>query len=72
MFDDKDGVAFVYEAVEDSEEGFDIFEMEAGRRLVEDKERLAGVAAGQFGSEFDALVFAAGEGRRRLAELDVS
>ena len=45
--------------------------MEPGGRLVEDVERAAGVALGQLGGELDPLGLAAGERRRRLAEVDV-
>ncbi len=46
--------------------------MEAGGGFVEDVEGAAGRAAGEFGGEFDALGFAAGEGGGGLAELDVA
>ena len=46
--------------------------MQAGGRFVEDVERSAGVAFGEFEGEFDALGFAAGEGGGGLAEADVA
>ncbi len=46
--------------------------MEAGRRLVEEVERRAGGALGELPRELDALRLAAGERRRRLAEVDVA
>lgn len=41
--------------------------MQAGGGFVEDIERSAGVAFGEFEGEFDALGFAAGEGSGGLA-----
>ena len=49
-----------------------VVEVQAGRRLVEDVERPAGAAPLQLARELDALRLAAGERRRRLAELDVA
>ena len=46
--------------------------MQAGGGFVEDVERSAGVAFGEFQGEFDALGFAAGEGGGGLAEADVA
>src|SRR2546425_6970263 len=45
--------------------------MESRGRLVEDVERPAGRDLAELGRELDALRLAAGERRRRLAELDV-
>lgn len=56
---DKDGVAFFYEAVEHSEEGVDVLEVETCGGFVKYEEGLAGVALGQFGGELDTLVFTA-------------
>ena len=44
--------------------------MQAGGGFVEDIERSAGVAFGEFGGEFDALGFAAGKGVCRKAALE--
>lgn len=71
VFDDDNRVAAVHEAVEDFEELFDVVEVEAGRRFVEEVERAARIAARKLGGEFDALGFAAGERGRGLAERDV-
>ena len=71
VFDDEDGVAEVDEAVEDVEEVVDVGEVEAGGGLVEEVEGVAGVRFAEFGGEFDALGFAAGEGGGGLAEFDV-
>ena len=46
--------------------------MQAGGRLVQDIERVAGGAAGEFGGQFDALGFAAGQRGRRLAQMDIA
>ena len=46
--------------------------VQAGRRLVEDIERVAAPGALQFGRELDALGLAAGEFGRRLAEPQVA
>lgn len=72
VLDDNHGVAAVDEFAEDFEEAVDVVGVEASGRLVEDVEGLAGAAAGEFGGEFDALSFAAGEGGGGLAEFDVA
>ena len=61
----------VDEAVEHVEQLVDVVEVQAGRRLVEDVERPAGGALAQLLGELDALRLAAGQRRRRLAEVDV-
>ena len=71
VLDDDDGVAGVGQAVEHAEEPVDVLEVQAGGRLVEDVERLAGGAAAELLGELDALRLAAGESRRRLPEVDV-
>ena len=60
------------QAVEHFEQLADVLEMEAGGRLVEDVERLAGGAPRQLLRQLDALRLAAAERRRRLADLDVA
>lgn len=72
MLDDDHGVAAVDEFTKDFEQTADIVGVEAGGRLVEDIEGLAGTAASELSGELDALGFAAGEGGGRLAELDVA
>ena len=72
MFDHHDGVALFDQRVEDFEEFADVFEVEARRRFVEDVERVAGGAAGEFLGELDALRLAAGQGGRLLPDLDVA
>ncbi|MBR0045065.1 MAG: hypothetical protein IJP56_09535 [Synergistaceae bacterium] len=71
-FDDNHAVAAGDEFVEDAEEAFDVVGVEAGGGFVDDVEGFASGAAGEFGGEFDALGFAAGEGGGGLAELDVA
>ena len=64
-------VALLDQAVEDLEQPLDVGEVQAGGRLVEDVERVAGGDLGELGRELDPLRLAAGELRRRLAEADV-
>ena len=82
VFDDDDGVAFIDEAVEDEDEFLDVLGVKADAGFFDEVEVvvLRGVCAfadgfaafGEFGDEFDALGFAAGEGGAWLAELEVS
>jgi hypothetical protein len=58
--------------VEHFEQLADVLEVEAGGRLVEDVERLAGGAPRQLLGQLDALRLAAAERRRLLADLDVA
>ena len=60
VFDDDDRVAQIGETVQDFEKLFHVFEVQSGGRLVEEIERLTGLALAQFASELDALRFAAG------------
>ena len=72
VLDHDDGVAVVAQAMQHVEQLLDVVEVQAGRRLVEDVERAAGVALGQFARQLHALRLAAGQRRRALAELDVA
>jgi hypothetical protein len=72
VLDDDDRVAGLDEPVQDLEQLLDVGEVEAGRRLVEDVERLAGRAPRQLGRQLHPLRLAAGQRRRRLAEVDVA
>ena len=72
VFNDNHGIAAVDEFAEDFEEAIDVVGVETGSWLVEDVEGFAGAAAGEFGGEFDALGFAAGEGGGGLTEFDVA
>ena len=71
VLDDDDRVAEIDQPVQHVEQLADVVEVQAGRRLVEEVERLAGVGPGQLGGQLDALGLAAGERRRGLAERQV-
>ena len=62
----------VDEPVQLRHEPVDVGGMQAGGRLVEDVQRVAALGALQLGRELDALRFAAGQLRRRLAEAQVA
>src|SRR4029077_2835357 len=66
------GIALVGEAVEDLKKLANVLEVEAGRRLIEDVERLAGGGAQYLLRQLAARPLAAAERRRRLANLDVT
>lgn len=72
VFDEDDGVAGVGEGVELGEEFFDVGGVEAGGGFVEDVEGVAVLGALEFGGEFDALGFAAGEFGGGLSEAEVA
>ena len=72
MLDHDHRVALLDQRVEDLEQFADVLEMQAGGRLVQDVERVAGGAAAQLLGELDALGFAAAQRRRLLADLDVA
>src|SRR5438270_95877 len=61
-----------HEAVEDVEEPLHVRKVKAGGRLVEDVEGPPGRPTTELRRELDALRFTAGEGGRRLAEMDVT
>ena len=71
MFDDDQRVAHVEERFEAIDELYDVGEMEAGGRFVEDEERAAVAFGGEVGGELEALRFAAGERGRGLADAEV-
>ena len=60
VLDDDDGVAVIAQSVQYAEQLFNVKEMQAGGRLIENIERIAGVALGQFARQLDALRLAAG------------
>jgi hypothetical protein len=72
VLDDDDRVASVDEPLEDRQQISYVLEREAGRWFVEDVERPAGGAPRQLGRELDALRFATGDRRRRLAQRDIA
>ena len=71
VLDDDDRVAARGESVQHGKELADVVEMQAGRRFIEDIERLAGAFADEFLRELDPLRLAAGERRRLLADMDI-
>ncbi len=71
VFDDQDRVAVVDELVEGVEQLPDVVEVKAGRRLVEDVERLVGVTPAEMARQLDPLRLPAGERRGRLTERQV-
>src|SRR5262245_28695195 len=72
MLDNDYCVAEVCQPAQHIEKLFHIIEMETGRRLVEDIERLAGCPLAQFFCQLDSLCFSAGKRRGWLTESDVS
>ena len=72
MLDNHDRIAFAFQTAYDFEQQGDVGKVQAGGGFVEDVERSAGVAFGEFQGEFDALGFATGEGGSGLAESDVA
>src|SRR5947199_9394488 len=49
-----------------------VFEVQSGRRLVQDVEGAPRVALRQLGRELDSLRLASGQGASRLAEVDIA
>ncbi len=70
VLDHQHRVAGVDEVVQHLQQHLDVGEVQAGRRLVEQVERLAGALLHQLAGQLDPLGLAAGERRRRLAELE--
>ena len=68
---DEHRVARVDQPLEHGEQLPDVGHVKAGRRLVQYVERLAGRPLRQFAGEFHPLGLAAGERRRRLAEMEI-
>ena len=71
VLDHHDRVAQIDQPVEHVEQLGQVVEVQAGGRLVEQVERVAGVGPGELGGQLDALGLAAGERRGRLAERQV-
>ena len=61
----------VDELLQHVEQMFDVVEMQAGRRFIEDVERFSCGGADQLFGQLDPLRFAAGERRGGLPQLDV-
>src|SRR5436190_14866834 len=55
VLDDDGRVAAIDEALQDAEQEADVVEVQAGGWFIEKIQRLAGIGAGQFGGELDAL-----------------
>src|SRR5687767_2036834 len=72
VLDDDHGVARFDQAVQHLEQLLDVGEVQPGRRLVEDVERLAGGAPRQLRRELHPLRLSPRERRGRLAEMDVA
>ncbi len=72
MLDDDDRVSLIDQRVQNFQQAVDVFKMQAGRRLVENIQRLAGCAPGQFLGQLDSLGFAAGKGCCLLTEVNIS
>ena len=72
VLDNQHGVAAAGELAKHAHEPFAVGDVQAGRRLIQHVERLAGRCAGKLGRQFDALGLAAGERRGGLPQPDVA
>ncbi len=72
VLDHNDGVAVLDQLLQHLQQLARILEVQAGRRLVEDVERLAGGPFRQLLRQLDPLGLAAGQGGGGLADLDVA
>ncbi len=72
VLDDDDRVAQIGEAVQHFEQLAHVVEVQAGGGLVEQVERAAGLALGEFARQLHALRLAAGERGGALAQVDVA
>ena len=72
VFDDHDRMAQIAQFAEDFKQVFDIGEVQAGGRLVEDIECPAGRGPAELGGQLDSLCFAPEERGARLAQAQVS
>ena len=73
VLDDHDRMAVVDQSVQAIKQPIDVGEVQTGRRLVENVQIVfTAFELAKFASKLDALGFAAGEDRRRMAELEVS
>jgi hypothetical protein len=71
VLDDHERVTALGELRERAEEPLDVREVQSGRRLVEDEERVRLRVASEVRGELDALRLAGGQRAERLAELQV-
>src|SRR6185503_2843972 len=72
VFDHQQRTTSIDQRTERSQQLVDVVKVQACRRLVEDVERLGSGSLQQVRSELDALRFAAGQRRRRLAQPQVA
>ena len=72
MLDDDHGISLVDQATQDRQQAPHVLEVQAGGRLVEDVDGVAGRPLRQFGRQLDPLCLAPGERRCRLTEPDVT
>ena len=73
MLDYDDSVAGVYQTVEAFQQTFDIGEVQAGRGLIEDIDRvLRPLQLAKLGGDLDTLRLAARECSRRLSQRDIA
>ncbi len=71
VLDDDDGIALFTQPRDDIHQLFHVVRMQAGGGLIQNKERLSRLPAGEIGRQLDALGFAARKRRGRLAKLDI-
>ena len=62
MLYDDDGIPLIHKLLQDFEQGLYVFEMQAGGRLVQHIQGIAGGFAEQLGRQFHTLALAAGKG----------
>ena len=65
-------IAGIHQALEHLQQALHVGEMQAGGRLIQDVERAARGALGEFGGQLDALGLAAGEGGGGLTDPHVA
>ena len=72
MLDDQHGVAVVHDALQHFQQLLHIVRMQAGGRLIQHEQRLAGRLALQLAGELHALGLAAGKRGRALSQLHIA
>src|SRR5699024_5285151 len=72
VLDDHHRVALIAQAVQHLEQHSDVVKVQSGGGLVQNIERVAGVALGQLARQLDALRLAARQGGGALAQLDIA
>ena len=71
MLDHDNGVALVAQSMENCQQVFDVLEMQAGGRFVQNIECTSCITFRQFLCQLDTLRFAARQGRRVLAKSNI-